>query len=144
MRAKLNARFSFVNMLLIVFIPVTVHTVYMWKKIDQRMAELGLKDADLARALGVESQHVHNWRKRGIPAARFKQVADALDRPIDWLFQEEDAATHVAEPPGVYQNQIDTDAADLVEFFRSLDRRGRADLLAIAAILSSNARKTGK
>ncbi|MCG6541729.1 helix-turn-helix transcriptional regulator [Pseudomonas sp. KSR10] len=49
--------------------------------LDQR----GIAYKDFAENLGVESQHVNHWFKRGIPKARIFQIADNLKVSPRWL-----------------------------------------------------------
>ncbi len=37
----------------------------------------------LARAIGVRTQVVNNWRKRGIPSSRAKQISEASGEILD-------------------------------------------------------------
>jgi DNA-binding transcriptional regulator YdaS (Cro superfamily) len=41
--------------------------------------------AELARRLGVFTQHVHNWTKRGLPADRCEAVEAATGIPCELL-----------------------------------------------------------
>jgi len=101
----------------------------MWERIDKRLRELGLSDADLARALGVMSQHVHNWRKRGIPARRLLEIAQALRMPRDWLLTDEIAPIEKAAGA-----ELEQQTHDLVRSFVQLSRRDRQNLLDIAEL----------
>ena len=50
-----------------------------------RAKKLGMTKAAFARAVGVLSQDVNNWTKRGLPADRYEKVADVLRCTIDEL-----------------------------------------------------------
>lgn len=51
-----------------------------------RVAEdRGMRQADLARALGIDPQHLPNWRKRRVPPTMYPAIAKALGLSLDWL-----------------------------------------------------------
>ena len=65
-----------------------------------RLSELGMKEADLARRLGITQQVINNWKRRGqIPPARHQEISDALGVSIDWLLGRSDASLHAKLPP---------------------------------------------
>lgn len=45
----------------------------------------GLRDADVARALGVDHQRLQNWKKRGLPPAMHAAAAEFIGCTIDEL-----------------------------------------------------------
>ena len=43
-----------------------------------RALELGMNQSQFASALGVDPQHITNWKRRGMPAERHAAVAKLL------------------------------------------------------------------
>jgi transcriptional regulator with XRE-family HTH domain len=58
-------------------------------------AEKGLNQSELADAVGASPQDITNWKKRGMPAAKYKSVADALHIRVDELL----TGVQEARPP---------------------------------------------
>lgn len=56
-------------------------------RIRQRRREMGITQADLARAVGISASYLNliEWNKRRIAGARLRDVAEALDLPLDDL-----------------------------------------------------------
>lgn len=105
----------------------------MWEKIDQRLEKLQWSAADLARALGVTSQHVTNWRRRGLPPARAIEISRALKMPADWLFEAE--SNHIEDAASA---ELKAQTTELVDLFVQLGRRDRLHLIDIAALFLDN------
>lgn len=57
-------------------------------KVEKALRSSGQTLASFAMQLGVRSQDLNNWKKRGIPRTRQKQVADALGWTLDQLLSE--------------------------------------------------------
>lgn len=106
----------------------------MWDRIDKRMRQLGLRDADLARALGVTSQHVSNWRRRGLPPSRFAEIAQALGKPAGWLLSEDDKSFSGLKPEARRQ------LLELTNLFIQLDENDRTRLVDIAQVIADKPR----
>lgn len=110
----------------------------MWEKVEKRMTELHMKRADLARALGVDNQHVYNWSRRGLPSDRYRDVARALDMPASWLFEDDsDEALIVSEEASDY-SLIAHDLESLAAIVRGLSTDDRQKLIRIAQVFSTS------
>lgn len=102
-----------------------------WERIDKRLRALGMSDSDLARAVNVSPQVVHGWRKRGVPASRYAEIARALDMPTAWLLMDTDAANG-------HDDQVAMQIGELVGIMRQLDERARRDLIEIGHLFLSH------
>ena len=51
----------------------------------RRARSRGLNQTELANALGVDPQHITNWKRRGMPPEYHAKSADALDWSVDEL-----------------------------------------------------------
>lgn len=49
------------------------------------LKEKGMRDSEFARAIGVGSSYIANWKVRGIPSERLPQAADVLNVSLDYL-----------------------------------------------------------
>lgn len=79
------------------------------ERLERAMKAQGMNWADLARALGTNSQRVGNWKKRGsIPANEAWAVARAVRVSADWLMRGEGPQLVVQEPSPEYQAQEHT------------------------------------
>lgn len=56
-------------------------------RIRQRRREMGMTQADLARAVGISASYLNliEWNKRRIAGARLRDIAEALELPLDGL-----------------------------------------------------------
>lgn len=54
-------------------------------RVQERLRELGIKEAEFAELLGETQQTVNNWNRRDLPKARSVEVADALGLRPEWL-----------------------------------------------------------
>lgn len=56
-------------------------------RIRQRRREMGITQADLARAVGISASYLNliEWNKRRIAGARLREIAEALELPLDDL-----------------------------------------------------------
>ena len=56
-------------------------------RIRQRRREIGLSQRELARRVGISASYLNliEWNKRQIAGARLRQIAEALDLPLDEL-----------------------------------------------------------
>lgn len=75
----------------------------------------------LAAAMGVQPQHITNWKRRGLPPAQLPLAAQVLRCSVDFLLGH--------EAPGVVLNPLEQ---QLVRFFRGMSEEHRNDLLALA------------
>lgn len=57
----------------------------VYERMIQVAEERGMRQADLARAFGVDPQHLPNWRKRRVPPTMYPTIAKALMVSLDWL-----------------------------------------------------------
>lgn len=121
-------------------LPSTAHGVniafmkHMMSRLLGRLRELGLSEAEFARAIGESGQAVHNWKKReSIPNDKLAKVAKAVDVTVDWLL------TGVSQPSGAMEESaVYNDLpVDLVHAWQGMDKPTRVHLLAIAVALSA-------
>jgi hypothetical protein len=62
----------------------------LWDRIDAELTRRGMGWADLGRKIGATDQTMHNWKTRGgIPAARYKAIADCLGWSIDAMLSDD-------------------------------------------------------
>ena len=112
-------------------------------RLDDRLSELNLSFADLARMVAETPQAVNNWRKRGrIPGAKLSKVAAALFVTTDWLLSGE------TEKSSDFLGNI-TDKKDIqnlekiIEYYLQSNNDGKA-LIISTAQYASGALKTTK
>ena len=63
-------------------------------------AAKGWSQSELARKLGVDAQHITNWKSRDVPAAKQEHVADVLGCSVDQLLGRVLSGT--TEPAAAY------------------------------------------
>lgn len=88
MSENLNTTFIQVNRLLIESPDEPVNNPCMndmTSRIAQRLEELDWTWAHFARELDASQQRIHNWRKRGTPAAEAHKISQILGVTADWL-----------------------------------------------------------
>jgi len=85
-------------------------------RIRQRRREIGMTQADLARAIGISASYLNliEWNKRRITGARLRQIADALKLPPDELEGSAErrlleVLTEIAHLPSLSALGIETD-----------------------------------
>ena len=66
-------------------------------KVETEIRARGESLTAFAARIGVRSQDLNNWKKRGIPRSRQKLVADALGWTLDLLLADDN--THSITPP---------------------------------------------
>ncbi|MBV5272213.1 MAG: helix-turn-helix transcriptional regulator [Lamprocystis purpurea] len=71
-------------------------------KVETEIRARGESLTAFAARIGVRSQDLNNWKKRGIPRSRQKLVADALGWTLDHLLADDD--THSITPPSAPKN----------------------------------------
>jgi SOS-response transcriptional repressor LexA len=57
----------------------------MFDRIEARLKEIGLTMPAFQNKLNIQSQHWSNWKRRGIPPARYGDIAKILGRSVEWL-----------------------------------------------------------
>jgi SOS-response transcriptional repressor LexA len=57
----------------------------MFDRIEARLKEMGLTLSTFQNKLNIQSQHWSNWKRRGIPPARYSDIARILGRSVEWL-----------------------------------------------------------
>lgn len=57
----------------------------VYDRIMQELADRGLDVKWFAKQLGGTVNRVLNWKVRGVPESKYKAIAIALDKPIDWV-----------------------------------------------------------
>jgi hypothetical protein len=60
----------------------------VWDRIDSELTRRSMSWAELGRVIGATDQVMHNWKGRGVPAARHKAIADALGWTVDRLLSD--------------------------------------------------------
>lgn len=98
-------------------------TVY--KKLMHHVVEKrGLKQADLARIVGVTAQNITHWKNRGIPGDKYVPLAKAFGISLDWLLLD------VGSDPEVllaaqHEHQPKCVSVPILDWTQVLDWRGR-------------------
>lgn len=94
MQSRLNAACNNVNMPLFADVAQRAHNLFMRRidRVQERLRELGMKEADFAELLGETQQTVNNWNRRDLPKARSVEVANALGLRPEWLESGEEPA----------------------------------------------------
>lgn len=103
----------------------------VWARIDYRLKALNMSDSELARAVHISPQVVHGWRKRGVPPARYAEIARALGMPAEWLLVEIDT-------PAVADDQTAMQIGEVIAIMRQLDAIERRDLIEIGYLFLSH------
>lgn len=62
--------------------------VAVWDRIDAELARRNMSWAELGRVIDATDQAMHNWKSRGVPAARHKAIAGALGWSVDRLIAD--------------------------------------------------------
>lgn len=76
-------------------------------KVETEIRARGESLTAFAARIGVRSQDLNNWKKRGIPRSRQKLVADALGWTLDYLLADDaDSITAPNAPKGLSQLTI--------------------------------------
>ena len=68
-----------------------------FKIIQSELDHKGKSKAWLADLLGESTQNINNWKKRAVPAAKLRQIAEALDVTTDYL----EGLTKVRKPEDI-------------------------------------------
>jgi phage repressor protein C with HTH and peptisase S24 domain len=63
----------------------------VWERVDRELSRRRLDWPWLYKQLAVSKQTAHNWHKRGVPASRYQDIADALQVTMDWLVGNTDS-----------------------------------------------------
>jgi transcriptional regulator with XRE-family HTH domain len=53
------------------------------RRIDKLLKQLEMSWADFGRTLGVSDQVLTNWKRRGVPERRFREIAQAFGLTLD-------------------------------------------------------------
>ena len=56
-----------------------------WDRIDQELDRKGKSWKWLGEKIDFKPARMGNWRERGVPAAQYVAIADALEQSVDWL-----------------------------------------------------------
>ncbi len=62
--------------------------VAVWDRIDAELTRRNMTWAELGRVIDATDQAMHNWKSRGVPAARHKAIAGALGWSVDRLIAD--------------------------------------------------------
>jgi transcriptional regulator with XRE-family HTH domain len=77
-----------------------------WDRVEAELVRRGLTLAEFARQLKVRSQHVNNWKNRGIPKGKLVAVAQVLGLTVDQLLgvplRHQAPASAIQEPRDRY------------------------------------------
>lgn len=69
-------------------------------RVQERLHDLRMSWADLARRLGTTDQRMYNWRKRGIPKSEVDTIAPILGCSTDWLLTGKSRTREESAPYG--------------------------------------------
>lgn len=103
----------------------------VWKIIDRELHRKRLKWADLAKALEVSDQVVNNWSRRGVPTARYADIATFLGFSVEELMgvapepKRPAPAAVAASPEPVYTKRAN-DIAKMFDELKDPDVRRQA------------------
>ena len=100
--------------------PKTVYSVEMDFPMTNALHWMEQKKWDqkrLAAELGCDTQNITNWKTRGMPAARFKQVADVFGKSVDELLAAPTDQARVASEK--YEQKIHSLAGQSGSYLRS-------------------------
>jgi transcriptional regulator with XRE-family HTH domain len=117
------------------------------RQLSRRRIEEGFSVDGIARCIGLSPELWEEYEAGApIPASVLAQIAELLDTPVVWFFQdvvqeedvpEEFAGRGDAVEPAVYTvATVEHRAQALVDCFRKLDLEGQQHLLAISMALS--------
>lgn len=117
----------------------------VWTHIEQELHRRRLNAAWLGRKLGASRQVISGWKKRGVPTARYEQIAELLGWTMDRLatgIDDTPAPPPVAEKPAAVESiysPMALDVARMVDNIPSIEqkRRAYALILQITAMDSS-------
>lgn len=109
-------------------------------RVNQRMAELGLRQIDLARKAKLSPPSISQWRSghtKTISGENLHRAAAALHCNPRWLatgegtmLPEERLDHRVSEPdPAGFASITDPLVTEAISLFRALDRRGKKEAL---------------
>lgn len=82
--------------------------------------------AGFCRLLGITSQRLNNWKKRGIPKGELFSIADRLGVSVELIRR---AAAPVAE---THEDDVTDQEAALLAAFRQADEQTRAAIFTLA------------
>jgi transcriptional regulator with XRE-family HTH domain len=120
---------------------MSVNTVFMKPVINRmlrRIDDLGMSQAEFARAIGESPQNVGNWKTRGaIPANKLTIVAKVLGITVDQLLTDRGALEHGVMEESTGYNTIPRDLADA---WQRIDKTMRDHLLEIIKSLAKHQR----
>lgn len=103
MTPSLNESFNFSTFRLLRNRGARINCVFMttpMQRVEREVRARGMTLAEFAATIGVRSQHLNNWKNRGIPRNAQQRIADGLGWTLDYLLRGEEAATAVIPPPG--------------------------------------------
>lgn len=94
------------------------------KDIRQRIELTGTTYSDLASRLGISPQALNSkLNGKDLKLSFVQMVADAINKPIYYLFKDDSLSDQVQESQAVYQEQVRRD--DLTKRIAELERRIR-------------------
>jgi transcriptional regulator with XRE-family HTH domain len=119
--------------------PVDVH---VGKRVRHRRWMLGMTQQQLGERVGIKFQQVQKYETgmNRISASRLWEIAEALDTPISYFF-EEIAQDSAAAPAAAKQDDVyaSREALDLVKAYYAMPADQRRKLFDLARVLSDAA-----
>lgn len=99
-------------------------------RIDSLLTERNLRRADLCRAINISDSTIRTWITRGAcPSAELAlKVAQFFGVSVEYLL----TGVNPGEVPNLY---LDKSEEEIIDIYRSLDKRGKTELYNIAQIL---------
>lgn len=95
-------------------------------KVEAELRARGESLAAFAVRIGVRSQDINNWKKRGIPRTKQKLVADAFGWTLDYLLTEEDMGA-VTRSRGTQRSRGPLVSEPVIGYPPALDTTNAAD-----------------
>lgn len=102
----------------------------IWNHIEDELHRRRLNAAWLGRKLNASRQVISGWKTRGVPTARYEQIAELFGWSLDRLVTGVDDAPKVAAPPldtvEALYSPMALDVARMIDKIPSLEQKRRA------------------
>lgn len=86
------------------------------------LREVHLSASDFAKNRDVTPQHVNNWFKRGVPAARLNEIAETLSVNSKWLHKGEGPKHPIPYPTNKTESPVATTREDSGRYITGLEK----------------------
>lgn len=92
------------------------------RRINQIIAEKGLKKSKVASCIGVPATTLNSWlnRTKDFPVSYVSSIAEALGVSVNWLLSDSESADSAN-----YSGDLTDEESFLLAAYRSLDQEGR-------------------